>query len=346
MMSRSLFVACILMLILSACNSEPAPISPSIADEASTSVSSPITPAPSSAANVIEEPPQQTAPPSVPSESTASSKPTESLTKVSPLPQPEEIAWFYAHNAANYTYVGSAGNFIIGDKYSPPLEKCYLEFMALCEGFIVTDVAPTSIGCEFLIWTDNAERHVLRVSDDDYLIVDQKTYQLPEGRGEEIRQLHEKIIVPSEAMFNIEAYPQWLAWMTHSNIEEIIFHSPKRGALTLNSSLIDFVADNITMPVEPAYATTYPLGSVDFSGDDLFHLEIRFKTDVTYHIYAKNAGVQGYDADFYVESSDMSFGCKYRPKMSSIYGAASSMIYDYEFFANAKTVLELYNPAT
>ena len=134
--------------------------------------------------------------------------------------------------------------------------------------------------------------------------------------------------------------------MTPGNIQQMIFYSPARGPLTINPALADLVADHVTLSVQPTGVSTYPLEGVDFSGSDVFHLELRFKTDVVYHIYARNAGNQGYEADYYIQSSDMPFGCKYRTKLASIYGAAQFMIDDYERIADAKSAKELENPST
>lgn len=266
--------------------------------------------------------------------------------QASAIPLFADIEEFYARNSDGYTYVGTWFDFTKPQDHYNDFDRKFLTGLSLFEGLTRTDEKLKICDCEFLIWTKDGVRHTLGMAQGDYLVADGKAYLLPQGRAEDIRLFHQYILDLGKADSYASSYPQWLVWMTHNNIQEIIFHSPDRGPLTIKPVLTDYVADHATLSVQPTGASTYQLGSVDFSGSDIFHLEIRFKTDVVYHIYAKNAGYKGDEADYYVQSSDMPFGCKYRTKLSGIDGAAQFMIDEYEYIANAKAVEDLYNPAT
>lgn len=266
--------------------------------------------------------------------------------EVSAIPSFDDIEEFYARNSDVYTYVGTWVDFTEPQDHYNDFDRKFWAGLSLFEELTSTDETLKISDCEFLIWTKDGTRHTFGMAQGDYLVADGKTYLLPQGRAEDIRLFHQYILDLGKTDSYASSYPQWLVWMTHSNIQEIIFHSPDRGPLTIKPVLTDYVADHATLRVQPTGASTYQLNSVDFSGSDVFHLEIRFKTDVIYHIYAKNAGYKGYEADYYVQSSDMPFGCKYRTKLSSIDGAAQFMIDDYKNIANAKSMKDLYNPAT
>ena len=348
-------VAIILIIALSACNQGPSATLPIYAEDASSSINSPIqavlpsehsssVPQFTESAATLEEYAQEPTPAVAAS---AAQQPYPLISnQASAIPSFADIEEFYARNSNVYTYVCTWFDFAKPQDHYNDFDRKFWTDLSLFEGLTQTDETLKISDCEFLIWTKDGVRHTLGMAQGDYLVADGKTYLLPQGRAEDIRLFHQYILDLGKADSYASSYPQWLVWMTHSNIQEIIFHSPDRGPLTIKPVLTDYVADNATLSVQPTGASTYQLDSVDFSGSDVFHLEIRFKTDVVYHIYAKNAGYKGYEADYYVQSSDMPFGCKYRTELASIDGAAQFMIDEYEYIANAKAVEDLYNPTT
>ncbi|MDF3004531.1 MAG: hypothetical protein K0S22_1003 [Oscillospiraceae bacterium] len=345
--------AIILIITLSACNQELTPTSSISAEDVFSSISPPVVllserssavPQSTESAATSKEYAQ------VPAPDVAASASQQlfclASNQASATPLLADIEKFYARNSDVYTYVGKWVDFTEPKDDLIDFERKLREGIALFEGLTPTEKMLKISDCEFLIWTKDGSRHTFGLAQGDYLVADGKTYQLPQGRAETIRLFHQYILELGKADSYVRAYPQWLVWMTHSNIQEIIYHSPTRGPLTIKPVLIDHIADYAALTVQPTRASTYQLESIDFSGSDVFHLEIRFKTDVVYHIYAKNAGYGGYEADYYVQSSDMPFGCKYRTKLSCVYGAAQFLIDDYEYIANAKSVKDLYNPVT
>ncbi len=340
------------VLVLSACNQAQLPSSSVSEAEALPSISSPVV--------QVEQ-----------QSETAGRQSSESATASEPIPEPPaaavvsptqqsvplaaneaaaipllvDISEIYARNPADHTYIGKQVDFAQPQDDLAHFDREIREKLSLFEGLTPTGEGLQISDSEFLIWTKDGVRHTFGMVQ-DRLVADGKTYLLPQERAKDIRLFHQYILDLGKTASYMHIYPQWLVWMTHSNIQEVIFHSPTRGPLTITPVLTDYVADNATRAVQPTGASTYQLGSVDFSGNDVFHLEIRFKTDVVYHIYAKNAGYGGYEADYYVQSSDMSFGCKYRTKLSSIYGAAQFLIDEYEHIADAKSIKDLLNPST
>lgn len=327
-------VVIISIIALSACNQEQTPTAVSLGNTSSY-ISLPvqveqqlersaIVPQSSESAVVSEEHMQE---PSSVASSASSQLPLPLVSnEVSAIPSFDDIEKFYARNSDVYTYVGTWFDFTKPQDHFNDFDLKFTVGLSLFEGLTRTDETLKISDCEFLIWTKDGVRHTFGMAQEDYFVADGKAYLLPQGRAEDIRLFHQYILDLGKTDSYASPYPQWLVWMTNSNIQEIIFHSPDRGPLTIKPVLTDYVADHATLRVQPTGASTYQLGSVDFSGSDIFHLEIRFKTDVIYHIYAKNAGYKGYEADYYVQSTDMPFGCKYRTKLSSIDGAAQFMI--------------------
>lgn len=258
----------------------------------------------------------------------------------STVPPLSNIASIYARNPSGHTYVGAWADFENQNpsEFEIEMRKC----LALFEGLEPAGEEQQITDNEFLIWTEDGVRHTYGVARGGYLIADGKTYLLPQDRVLPIQLAHDYLCHTNTY---IDAYPQWLVWMTPSKINKIIFYSPTHGPMTITSDLdlIKHAALNATPAVEATGDSTYKLGSIDFSGSDVFHLEIRFDTGIVYHIHAINSG---YEADYYVESSDMSFGCKYHLKMASVEGPANNLINYFEYMANAKSIKDMENPTT
>lgn len=267
----------------------------------------------------------------------------------SKVPSIDNIASFYTRNPSGYTYVGCWLDFWNPD-YSmntdSPLgkhEQKILDGIAVFGGLEPANEEHQITDNEFLLWTTDGVRHIYGTGRGGYFIADGKTFILPTDKLQTIEELHQYMISQNANHNFTEAYPQWLKWMTPSKIQEIVFHSPTRGPLPIAPALMKYAAEVATQSVKSTGDSTYKLGSVDFSGDDVFHLEIRFNGGVVYHIYAINSG---YEADYYVESSDMSYGCKYHLLMSSVDGAAQLLIDDFEFIADAKSMKDVENSTT
>lgn len=348
-------VAIVSIITLLACNQELSHTSSISVEDASFSISPPVqvvlpserssaVPQFTESAVTSEEYAQEPTPAVAAS---ASQKPFPlAANQASAIPLFADIEEFYARNSNDFTYVGTWFDFTKPQDHFNEYDRKFWTGLSLFEGLTRTDETLKISDCEFLIWTKDGVRHTFGMAQGNYLVADGKAYLLSQERAKDIRLFHQYILDLGKADSYASSYPQWLVWMTHSNIQEIIFHSPDRGPLTIKPVLTDYVADHTTLSVQSTGTSTYQLDSVDFSGSDVFHLEIRFKTDVVYHIYAKNAGYKGYEADYYVQSSDMPFGCKYRTKLASIDGAAQFMIDDYEYIANARALEDLYNPTT
>lgn len=327
-------------------SSEPQPSSTeSSSDEASISESEGASSEPASSSSSAEASPNESS-----MESAVSSADVipEGYSKVPPL---NTVQSFFTRNPAGYTYVGKwldfSSPYYVFEAESPlgKLEQKIMDALAAFEGLEPANEELPITDNEFLLWTVDGVRHVYGTSRGGYLIADGKTYILPVDKQETIQGLHDFLLLQSNAQHAslTHTYPQWLMWMTPSKIQEIIFHSPVRGPVSISPNLLKHAAGQATLIVKPNSDSTYKLGSVDFSGDDVFHLEIRFNGGVVYHIYAKSVG---YEGDYYVESSDMSFGCKYRLMLTSIDGAAQFLINEYEYIADAKTEEDVMNPAT
>ena len=255
------------------------------------------------------------------------------------IPPLSEIMSIYARNPIGHTYVGDWVTLT-----HEHLTDLAIETNTALVLFNSLETAGKELKIyshEFLLWTNDGIRHSYGITQDGYFAADGKAYLLTQEQTQEIQLFHKYLL---ESEFS-RAYPQWLAWMTPSKVSEIIFHSPTRGALTITPALTEDIADFIKMyTVKPIGDDTYTLGSVDFSGDDVFHVEIHFDNGIIYNIYAKNAN--GYEGDYYVESSDKPYGCKYRFMMSSIDGVAAFLIESFEYIADAKTAKDLENPLT
>ena len=272
-----------------------------------------------------------------------------SSSEYSQIPPFDNIASFYARNAENFTYVGGAISFnSLNDYYFfySPLGifiRRVIEGLTAFEGLQPLGSESQIYGIEFLIWTTDGVRHVYGIGQNGTFIINERAYVLPEESRQIIEELHSYMLEMQNFGF-AGTYPQWLTWMTPSRITKMIFHSPTRGALLVNQAVLGHAARQIQMtPVIPTGAIPYALGSVDFSDEDVFRLEIHFNTGVIYNIYAIN---NGFGADYYVQSSDMSFGLRYSLASSSIHGGASHMIDTFEWIADSERSEQLYNPTT
>ena len=275
-------------------------------------------------------------PQSVPDSSSSQQAETVVNSIVPPL---SEIMSIYARNPIGHTYVGDWVT--LTHEHLTDLAIEANTALALFNSLETAGKELKIYSHEFLLWTNDGIRHSYGIMQDEYFVADGKAYLLTQEQMQEIQLFHKYLL---ESEFS-RAYPQWIAWMTPSKVSEIIFHSPTRGALTITPALTEDIADFIKMyTVKPIGDDTYTLGSVDFSGDDVFHVEIHFDNGIIYNIYAKNAN--GYEGDYYVESSDKPYGCKYRFMMSSIDGMAAYLIESFEHIADAKTAKDLENPVT
>ena len=252
---------------------------------------------------------------------TVSTKPLRA--QKSKIPAYEQFESLYTLNSAAYTYVGYR---YLDDQFSEtsadapltaPLGTSYQTLrdgISAFKGLEPANVQKKITDNEFVIWTKDGVRHVLGTSAGGYAVVDGATYILPQNQLKKIQELQAYMIkeVQAASFSLIDSYPQWLVWMTPGKIKEVVFHSPTKGDLTVKPALMRHAAEMSVMPVNADGNRTYPLGSIDFSGKQVFHLEIRFDNGIIYNIYAKDVKMKnGYGAAYYVESSDMVFGCQY-----------------------------------
>jgi hypothetical protein len=202
----------------------------------------------------------------------------------------------------------------------------------------------------FLIWDSAGGRHVYGISAEGRFVADDIAYELPEARRARIIAMHEAMTY-NRAGSPLDAYPSWLVWMSPEKITEVILHAPGRGAVKLpqDPKLLDYTVRMVRQRVDPSVYDAYWAGTGVFSGKDLFHLEIKFSTGVAYNIYAKNAK----DANgkytlgnYFVESSDKTYGCRYLLELAGTGGPANYLIGHFEQIAAAKSIEDLENPAT
>ena len=277
-------------------------------------------------------------------------------TRSSKTPPINEIASFFTRNASENTYVGGIADYLnpnYNDSPYSPLgifAKKILDGLSAFEGLKPANIDNPSAVYDFVIWTKDGVRHVYGIGKDGHFIADGKAYILPQNKRKAIEELQVYMLSVQNSGrrhgFTF-AYPQWLVWMRPHLITEIIFHSPTRGPLPIRPELFEHAIIQVTQAVEPKGNSTYALGSVDFSGKGVFHLEIRFKGGIIYNIYATNGSLANFpSANLYVQSSDMSYGLKYTTLLASVNGAANFMIDDFERIAKAKTAKDVENPAT
>jgi hypothetical protein len=204
----------------------------------------------------------------------------------------------------------------------------------------------------FLIWDSSGERHAYGISAEGRFIADDVAYELPESRRARIIAMHEAM-TQTQTYPPMEAYPTWLVWMSPEKITEVIFHSPVRDAVKLSqdTEILEYIVRLTRQKVDSSVGDTFWSGTGGFSGRNVFHLEIKFNTGLSYNIYAKNARDDNgnyYWANYYVESSDRTYGCRYLLNTASAGGPANSLIRHFERIAAAKTIrdLEIENPVT
>jgi len=270
------------------------------------------------------------------------------------LPPVAQIEAFYTLNPGEFTYVGIQHhplNFFY--PHMPYLSENFtvariINGLAAFEGLVPTDGDTRIASHQFLLWTTDGVRHVYGIGRDGHLIADGSAYILPEGNRQVLEDLH-TFMLDSQSGYqdgwfmvsDISAHSQWLAWMTQSRITEIIYHSPTRGALSIRPALFEFAIFQINRNIWPTGNAQFRPGEVDFSGNDVFHVEIRFTGGIVYNIHAVN---DGYGAYYYVQSSDMPFGIRHRLLIKSIDGAASHLIEEFERIADAVTVADVTAP--
>jgi hypothetical protein len=273
-------------------------------------------------------------------------------TDLSALPKLTQASYLYASNPGWNTYIGSNLYWIENEAktYYPPtandvFEQTIRDGLSAFKGLKPSTSKPVISSHEFLLWDGDGNRHVYGLGADGCLVMDGKAYALSADRAKTIKNLHSELISKTKDGFT-HAYPRWLVWMTPSKVKEVIFHSPTRGAIKLTDDpeIRELILRQATRDVAKSGDITYKPGTVDFSGKDVFHLEIRFDNKIVYNIYAKNA--KDYRGYYYVESSDMDYGCAYVMRMTAIDGPVNYIIASFEQIADAKSINELMNPTT
>ncbi len=276
------------------------------------------------------------------------------------LPAITKDTELYAQHPTAHTYIGCTLDFW-GDALptaTDPQATAIREFrriissgLAAMDGLQPSSATPVIASHAFLLWDSAGNRHVYGISAGGQLIADSRVYTLPAERKSLVVALHDALIAQSTTAYTqSEAYPQWLIWMTPQKITAITYHSPTRGALQISSDqqIQEYALQQIRQPVATSGDVTYTPGQISFTSGDTFHLEIKFDTGVVYNIYAKNAkDAKGnyHMGHYYVQSSDIDYGCIYLMDMASEDGPANSLIRQFELIANAKTIKDLDNPS-
>jgi hypothetical protein len=202
----------------------------------------------------------------------------------------------------------------------------------------------------FLIWDSAGKRHVYGISAEGRFIADDVAYELPEGRRARVVAMHEAM-TQNRDIPPLDAYPTWLVWMSPEKITEVVFHSPGRGAVKLpqDPKILDYIVWMARQRVSPSAYDAYWAGTAKFSGKNTFRLEIKFDSGVVYNLYAKNAKDDKGNywlGNYYVESSDKKYGCRYLLELAGEGGPANYLIKHFEQIAAAKTIEDLQNPVT
>lgn len=260
--------------------------------------------------------------------------PSNNLSK---MPALSEIESIYARNYSGYSYIGTPVDLV---NQNWDYETQIVKWLALFDGLEPLEENPPISDNEFLLWTKDGTRHVYGTSRGGYFIADGKTYALPQDRLSLVETFFSGLLSGNDPEYGqfFRPYPMWLIWMTPSKIQEVIFYSPEHGALTMAPDVMHFTAKYASECAVTRQDSTYTLGAVDFTGDDVFHLVIRFSGGISYNIYAKGR-------DYFVESSDMSYGCRYKFP-DGAWDSAEHLIEQYEFFSTTTSMAELLNPAT
>ncbi len=265
----------------------------------------------------------------------------------------------YALSPANHVYVGGTLDFwgdqlpVAEDPQSTMIRDYRLKVqdgLAAFEGLKPANTDAKIVSHGFLIWDSSGKRHAYGFSADGHFIADGAAYELPEERRARIVGMHD-VMTQNRAYPKLDAFPSWLVWMTPEKITETVFYSPKRGAVKLSQDpeIIKYIVWQTRQSVSASANETYRPDAFDFSGKDVFRLEIKFNTGVTYKIFAKNAkDSEGHYhlGHLFVESSDKTYGCRYLMDSANADGPANNLIQHFEWIADAKSIEDLYNPLT
>jgi hypothetical protein len=277
----------------------------------------------------------------------------------SSLPPLAQDTRFYAQSHKGYIYYSCALGFLddeLPDAATPQMAMMREFRLKVIDG-ITTFQGLKPVNAEakiashgFLIWDATGKRHAYGISTEGFFIADDAAYELPEGRRARIIAMHEAM-TQTQTYPPMDAYPTWLVWMSPEKITEIIFHSPERGAVKLSQDpkILEYIVRLTRQRVDSSVGDTFWSGTGVFSGKDVFHLEIKFNTGLSYNIYAKNTrdgNGNYYWANYFVESSDRTYGCRYLLDTAAKNGPANSLIQHFEQIAAAKTIKDLENPVT
>jgi hypothetical protein len=277
----------------------------------------------------------------------------------SSLPPLAQDTRFYAQSHKGYMYFSCALGFL--DDELPAADTPHMAMMrefrlkvidgiTAFQGLKPVNAEAKIASHGFLIWDATGNRHVYGISAEGYFVADEAAYELPEGRRARIIAMHEAM-TQNQTYPPMDAYPTWLVWMSPEKITEIVFHSPERGAVKLSQDpkILEYIVRLTRQRVDSSVGDTFWAGTGVFSGKNTFRLEIKFDTGVAYSIYAKNARDDKGNywlGNYYVESSDKTYGCRYLLNMASVGGPANNLIQHFERIASAKTIKDLENPVT
>jgi hypothetical protein len=286
----------------------------------------------------------------------ASAQETAATSSLPPLAQDTKL---YAQSHKGYIYFSCALGFLDDElpAAATPQMAMMREFRIKVRDGVTAFQGLKPVNAEakiashgFLLWDSKGERHVYGISAEGRFIADDIAYELPESRSARIIAMHEAM-TQNQTYPPMDAYPTWLVWMSPDKITEMIFHSPERGAIKLSQDpkILEYIVGLTRQRVDSSVGDTFWAGTGVFSGKNVFHLEIKFDTGLVYNIYAKNTRDDNgnyWRANYFVESSDRDYGCRYLLEAASMNGPANGLIRHFERIAAAKTIKDLENPVT
>jgi hypothetical protein len=282
---------------------------------------------------------------------------SEEAAGVSGLPPLAQDTRLYAQSHKGYIYFSCELGFLDDELPAAPHMAQERDFrikvrdgLTAFQGLKPVDAEARIASHGFMIWDSAGGRHAYGISAEGRFVADDAAYELPENRRARIIAMHEAM-TQNQANPPLDAYPTWLMWMSPERITEVIFHSPARGAVKLpkGAGMLEHIVRQVRQRVDASASDTFWSGTGSFSGKDVFRLEIKFDTGLAYNIYAKNARDNNgnyYLGNYFVESSDRDYGCRYLLELSTANGPANSLIRSFEEIAAAKSVKDLENPVT
>jgi hypothetical protein len=216
---------------------------------------------------------------------------------ISNIPKIHDIKSIYAYDPDSFCYVGYR---VFGS--DSPLYSLIQEFTGVLDGVEQSDYSIEGYENELLIWTNDGVRCIYATSGDNLFYADGLIYKLPSEKMEVVKSLF-KLFIQGDPL-RILAYPKWLIWMHTEKIVSITYYSPSGMIHEIKPELFSTASTELYVHgVMPVSYATYSPKEQDMP-EKSFRVEICFDNGVIYKVFSEKKAL-------YIESSDMTYGCKY-----------------------------------